>query len=119
MFALAHDYRVMNNARGFLCMNEVDIPAPITPGMAALLRVKYQNMQLLNKSLLQAHRFDAKQAVDVGLVDAESATPLEDAINMAQKWRSKGGPIYAMLKSELWQEAVSHLASGGIGFAKL
>lgn len=109
----------MNSARGFLCMNEVDIPAPITPGMASLLRLKYWNMQLLNKSLLQAHRFNAKQAVDAGLVDAETTNPMQDAIDLAQKWRAKGGPVYSMLKSELWQEAVNLLTSGGIGYAKL
>lgn len=33
MLALACDYRVMNKQRGFMCINEVDIGLPLTPGM--------------------------------------------------------------------------------------
>lgn len=33
MIALACDYRVMNRVRGFLCVNEVDIGLPLTPGI--------------------------------------------------------------------------------------
>ncbi len=38
MLALAHDQRVMREDRGFLCLPEVDIRIPFTPGMAALSR---------------------------------------------------------------------------------
>jgi Delta3-Delta2-enoyl-CoA isomerase len=38
LFAMAHDYRLMRADRGFLCMNEIDLPAALSPPMAALLR---------------------------------------------------------------------------------
>ena len=38
LFAMVHDYRLMRTGRGLLCMNEIDIPAPLSPGMAAVLR---------------------------------------------------------------------------------
>jgi enoyl-CoA hydratase/carnithine racemase len=40
MFAMAHDFRVMRSDRGYICMNEVDIPGPLSPGMHALLNAK-------------------------------------------------------------------------------
>ena len=38
LLAMSHDYRIMRTDRGFLCMNEIDLPSPLAPGMAALLR---------------------------------------------------------------------------------
>lgn len=36
MFALSHDYRIMNSKRGFVCMNEVELGFPLPPGMNAV-----------------------------------------------------------------------------------
>lgn len=40
MLAIAHDFRVMREDRGFFCFPEVDIRIPFTPGMAALIQAK-------------------------------------------------------------------------------
>ncbi|MCG2942458.1 enoyl-CoA hydratase/isomerase family protein, partial [Escherichia coli] len=40
MLAMAHDYRVMRDDRGYFCFPEVDINIPFTPGMAALIQAK-------------------------------------------------------------------------------
>ena len=32
LLAMAADYRIMRTERGFLCMNEVDMDGPVTPG---------------------------------------------------------------------------------------
>ena len=40
MLALACDLRVMRADRGFVCLPEVDIGIPFTPGMTALLRTR-------------------------------------------------------------------------------
>lgn len=32
MIALACDFRIMSECRGYLCINEVDIGLPLTPG---------------------------------------------------------------------------------------
>ena len=37
MLALAHDYRVMRDDRGFLCLPEVDLHMPFAPGMNSII----------------------------------------------------------------------------------
>ena len=36
MVAIAHDFRVMRDDRGYFCFPEIDIRIPFTPGMAVL-----------------------------------------------------------------------------------
>ena len=38
MFALAHDYRVMQRDRGWMFLNEVDLGILFTEGMLSLIR---------------------------------------------------------------------------------
>ena len=38
LLAMAHDYRFMRKDRGYICMNEIELPMPLSPAMAALLR---------------------------------------------------------------------------------
>lgn len=40
MLALCHDYRVMREDRGYLCLNEIDLGMNLTHGMNALVRAK-------------------------------------------------------------------------------
>src|SRR3954454_3936178 len=40
MLAMAHDFRVMREDRGYFCFPEVDIHIPFTPGMAGLIQGK-------------------------------------------------------------------------------
>lgn len=68
MLALAHDYRVMRADRGYLCLPEVDIHIPFTPGMAALIQAKLTPAAAI-ASMTTGHRFGAPQARDLGLVD--------------------------------------------------
>ncbi len=55
MLAFAHDWRVMRGDRGYLCLPEVDIRIPFTPGMTALL----QELKGHYAILLVEHDMDA------------------------------------------------------------
>jgi enoyl-CoA hydratase/carnithine racemase len=68
MFALAHDFRVMRDDRGFFCLPEVDINIPFTPGMTALIKSRltpYASRLLM----LTGARLGGVQAKELGVVD--------------------------------------------------
>lgn len=69
MLAVAHDYRVMRDDRGYLCFPEVDIHIPFTPGMSALITSKLAPRTALT-SMTTGHRYPGPQAHEDGLVDA-------------------------------------------------
>ncbi|GBB88577.1 hypothetical protein RclHR1_15100004 [Rhizophagus clarus] len=113
MLALAHDYRVMRNDRGFLCMNEVDIPSPLHPGMAAIVRIK-MTPKVYRDCILQAHRFSAKEALEKELVEgiASESELLEKAKELGLKCagKAKAGAIYGLLKQEMYVEGIKYLS---------
>ncbi|KAI8928338.1 ClpP/crotonase-like domain-containing protein [Entophlyctis helioformis] len=123
MLAMAHDYRVMRSDRGFMCMNEVDLPAAMTPGMLALVQAKVPNPLLFRDMILQAHKFNADEALRVGLVDEISPSPaatVEAAKALATRWSSKAikaGVVYGYLKQQMYVDAARALEHGGMGFS--
>ncbi len=107
--ALSHDYRVMNSAKGFMCMNEIELNLALTDQMAALLKSKCYSLHVMRDVLLQAKRFNAQAALDAKLVDdiAEGETPvLEKAIQFASRIVKYGAPAtrntYAALKNNIY-----------------
>lgn len=109
MLALAHDYRVMRSDRGYMCMNEVDLPSPLAPGMAGLLRYK-MSPKTYRDMVLQGHRFTAQQALDGELVDiiCPGNEVLPKAKELALKWapKAKSGIVYKQLKDEMYTDIV-------------
>ncbi|KAI8063688.1 ClpP/crotonase-like domain-containing protein [Gilbertella persicaria] len=104
MLALAHDYRVMRSDRGFMCMNEVDLPSPLAPGMAGLLRGK-MGPKTFRDMVLQGHRFTAKEALENELVDmiVPQDQVLDKAKALALTWapKARSGIVYKQLKDEV------------------
>ena len=74
MLAMAHDYRVMRDDRGYFCFPEVDIHIPFTDGMAALIMAKLTARAAVD-SMTTGRRFTGPDALDAGIVDA--VAPLE------------------------------------------
>ncbi|CAG8492886.1 13658_t:CDS:2 [Acaulospora morrowiae] len=117
MFALAHDYRVMRSDRGYICMNEVDIPSPLHPGMAAIVRVKTVPKTYRN-CVLQGYRFNGQEALDQQLVDVIAKGEEEVLIKakeLGKKWsgKAKAGVIYGLLKREMYIEAINYMEVKG------
>jgi enoyl-CoA hydratase/carnithine racemase len=123
MFAMVHDYRVMCAERGYICMNEIEMPAPLTPGMAAIIRSKFDRPAMLRNCLLEAHRFAGKEAVETGLVDAAVSTDkvLDTAIEIAEARAkfARAGPVMAMMKRDMYPEVVAALTSSDLGSARI
>lgn len=114
MTALLHDYRVMNPKKGFLCLNELDFNAPLSPAMATMFRVKLP-MTTFRSIILEGKRFPAQQALEAGLVDALGG--VEEAIKLAQE-RGVEGKLrktpyegsYGRIKEEIYREIVADLS---------
>ena len=105
--SLAHDYRVMNAARGYWCMPVAELGLHFD-GMGALLRAKLRP-QTARKVILQGHKFTSREALADGIVD-EIAPPekmLDHALELANKVKSKAKMgVYGLLRGELYGEAL-------------
>ncbi|UZJ55461.1 hypothetical protein CBS101457_004781 [Exobasidium rhododendri] len=96
--AMAHDYRVFNGAKGYMCMNEIDFGAQIPPGLLAALSSKMTSSSLLRKVVLEGHRFGGEEALAEKMVDVLSpkageaggaAKTLETSTELAKKLSSR------------------------------
>ena len=76
--AMAHDYRVFNGTKGYMCMNEIDFGAQIPPGLYAALTSKMTSNILMRKVVLEGHRFGAKDALEEKMIDIISPTKGEE-----------------------------------------
>src|SRR3954452_16427526 len=63
MLAIAHDYRIMRDDRGYFCFPEVDIHIPFTPGMAALIQAKVPPQTAVT-AMPTGHRYGGQEALD-------------------------------------------------------
>jgi len=69
MLALACDYRFMRADRGFFCLPEIDLKAPLPPPMTALLKLKLAPA-IVRDALLTGKRISGMEALSSGIVDA-------------------------------------------------
>ncbi|OJD23563.1 hypothetical protein ACJ73_05081 [Blastomyces percursus] len=106
-FALSHDYRVMNSARGFISMPPVNLGLHFD-GIGSLPRLKL-GPRVARKMLLEAHRWTGKEALEDGIVDviAEPEQMFDVAMELAEKWAPKAKMgVYGVLRAELLGEAI-------------
>lgn len=116
MLALAHDYRLMRRDRGFLCLPEVDLGLPLTPGMAALIQARL-TPQAAHDAIVSGRRIAAEQALAAGWVDAieDEGALLAAASERAVDLAGKQGATLAALKSGLYGSALAVLEGEGRG----
>ncbi|KAI1097441.1 enoyl-CoA hydratase/isomerase family protein [Jackrogersella minutella] len=113
MLAMHHDYRVFVGAKGYLCVNELEFGAPLPPPMSSIFRIKtaptvYRNM------VLEARRFDAKAALDAGLVDVIGEMDAALSLIKDRALVKKGSTgVYGLLKTEMYRESVALLDAKG------
>ncbi|MEW2479625.1 enoyl-CoA hydratase-related protein [Mycobacterium sp. NPDC049093] len=114
MLAIAHDFRVMRDDRGFFCFPEVDIRIPFTPGMAALIQAKL-TPQAAVASMTTGRRFGGIDAKAYGLVDA-TATEGSVTITATELLRPLGGKdsgTLGAIKQGMFGPAVQALTRAG------
>lgn len=80
MMALACDWRVMREDRGYFCLPEADIGLVFVPGMNALITDKL-SPAAARDTMLTGRRFGAGECLEAGIVDATA--PEDEVIAVA------------------------------------
>lgn len=108
--ALAHDYRIMRQDRGFFCMPEIDLGMPLHPGMTALIQARLP-VQTAHEVIATGTRYPADLALDRRIVDRieDEDRVLSQAVEMAASLASKSAPVMSRLKAEMYPQVVSAL----------
>jgi len=115
MLAMAFDWRLMREDRGYFCFPEVDIQIPFTAGMAALIQSKLTARAAID-SMTTGRRFGAAEAVAAGIVDAAAPESelLETAIARVAPLAGKSADTLGKIKSTMYADAVRALADGTV-----
>lgn len=112
MFAFAHDYRLMREDRGYLCINEVDLATgqPVTEGMAALIGCRLPPATF-HEMVLTGRRYGGPAAVAAGAVHEAVADErlLPRAVELAASLAGKHRPTVRANKLRLFAAVVSAL----------
>lgn len=110
LFALAHDYRVMREDRGWFCLPEVDVQISFTPGITDLVRARLAP-QVAHEALTAGRRYGGADAAEAGIVDRACAADavLDEAVAIAQALSSKDPATYGAIKSKMYRETTASL----------
>lgn len=111
IFAMCHDYRVGNQDKGFLCLNEIHLGVPIPQGVLHLVSTKVER-HILRKCVFEGHRFGGVEQLEAGLVDVivPADQVLSAGIGLATRVAEFAkGNIYGKLKVELNRQTVELL----------
>lgn len=105
LLAFAHDFRIMRIDRGFICMPEIDIKIPLTPGLLKLIRARVSE-SVFRDLILRGIRFGGNEAKKVGLVDdaVDKDEVLPRSIALAASLATKDKNIYGILKRMMFGE---------------
>jgi len=107
----AHDYRLMRADRGYFCMPEIDMRAPLHPGMTALLAARLPG-QAVHEVLATGRRFGGTEAKGAGIV--EEALPeaelMPRALALAAPLAAKAHPVMKRIKADLYPHVLAALA---------
>jgi len=114
MLAMAHDWRVMREDRGYFCFPEVDIRIPFTDGMAALIQAKL-GPQAAVASMTTGHRFPGPEALRTGLVDgtAAEADLVTAAVARVSPLAGKDAGTLGAIKATMFAATVARLRADG------
>jgi enoyl-CoA hydratase/carnithine racemase len=110
LFALAHDFRIMREDRGYFCLPEIDGQIRFTPGLTALVRSRLAP-QVAHAALTSGRRYSGPQARDAGIVDelAAEGEVLDAAVALAASLAGKDPATLAAIKKELYREVLAAL----------
>ena len=113
ILALAHDHAIMQAEKGYLCMNEVLMPATLPPGMAEIVMGRIRDFSIRRDCMLHARRFSGQEARELGIIDqtCPADSLLETAIKIAREKSKtfKKREIVSSIKEKLHSRAIAAL----------
>jgi enoyl-CoA hydratase/carnithine racemase len=111
--SLGHDYRIMRKGRGYWCMPEIDMKAPLHPGMTALILARVPR-QVAHELIVTGTRYTGPIAEEKRIVDevvAESEV-VSRAVEVAAGLASKADPAMSALKKGMYRDVLKALKAG-------
>lgn len=112
LLALCHDTRVMRTGRGYFCMPEIDLKAPLHPGMTAILKARLPK-QTAHEVIATGKRWPAEEALARQIVEhaVDEAEVRPKALEIASGLAAKADPAMSVLKRDLYPEVLEALAA--------
>lgn len=109
--SLAHDFRVMRSDRGYWCMPEIDMKAPLHPGMTAIIQARVSH-QTAHELIVTGTRYGAEAALAKQIIDhaVPESEVLSKAIEIAEALSSKADPAMRGLKKGMYGRTLEALA---------
>ena len=110
LLALAHDYRVMREDRGYFGLPEIDVRIAFTQGTTDLVRARLAP-QVAHEALTSGRRYTGQEAHAAGIVDelASADEVVRTAIAKAKSLAGKDPATYGAIKSTLYRETLASL----------
>ena len=110
MLALACDFRVMREDRGYFCLPEVDIHIPFTEGMNELLAAKLDH-PVRHEAMVTGRRYGGRDALAARIVESAVSEQevLMEAIYRARALATKRGPTMHAIKARLYERQLAAL----------
>lgn len=116
MLAIAHDFVIMREDRGYWCLPEADLGLPLTPGMFAVVTAKLPR-RTAHEAIITGRRYDAWQAQAAGIVHrtATEDKVLTAAVTLARELACKDRGVLAVHKRLLYGEVIRICGAGPPG----
>lgn len=110
MLAIGFDQRVMREDRGFVCLPEVDINIPFTPGMASLIQARMLK-RTAHEMMTTGRRYGGADAAAAGIVDEAVAEDevLSRAIERVAPLAKNNPQTLATIKQRMYAETLAKL----------
>jgi enoyl-CoA hydratase/carnithine racemase len=110
--AFAHDFRVMREDKGFVCLPEIDLAMgqPLTPGFYAVLDARLPR-STSHEMLMTGRRYNAPEALERRLVNAivREGEVLPRAVELARGLAAKHRATFGALKEGLYEAELAVL----------
>jgi len=112
MLAFAHDFRVMREDRGYLCLPEIDLKRALSPASVALVQAKVPPAAWPDL-LIAARRFGGPDAVAAGLASRAvgEADVRPSAAELAGSLAGKDAATLAVVKQRLYGPVVERMTA--------